>query len=117
MEGNERHVQEPLKCTGMEKCKPVDFPMTAEEFNVDDRRKTEAQQKVLQEGAARLYCRGTALAVYISQRPSRSERGGLSVRQEKAIQLGKGEVFVQICERLPAMRSLLSVAARGEYQR
>ena len=67
MEGNEKHVQELLRCTGMETCKPVNSPMTAEDFKDDDRKKTEAQLKVLPQGAARLYRRGTALAVYMSQ--------------------------------------------------
>ena len=65
--GNEKHVQELLKCTGMEKCKPVQSPMTAEHFQDDDREKTEAQRKVLPGGVARLYRRGTALAVFMSQ--------------------------------------------------
>ena len=30
LEGNEKHVQELLRCTGMETCKPVNSPMTAE---------------------------------------------------------------------------------------
>ena len=51
----------------METCKPVNSPMTAEDFKDDDRKKTEAQLKVLPQGAARLYRRGTALAVYMSQ--------------------------------------------------
>ena len=67
LEGNEKHVQELLRCTGMETCKPVNSPMTAEDFRDDDRKKTEAQLKVLPQGAARLYRRGTALAVYMSQ--------------------------------------------------
>ena len=51
----------------METCKPVNSPMTAEDFKDDDRKKTEAQLKVLPQGAARLYRRGTAFAVYMSQ--------------------------------------------------
>ena len=51
----------------METCKPVNSPMTAEDFKDDDRKKTEAQRKVLPQSTARLYRRGTALAVYMSQ--------------------------------------------------
>ena len=51
----------------METCKPVNSPMTAEDFKDDDRMKMEAQLEVLPQGAARLYRRGTALAVYMSQ--------------------------------------------------
>ena len=47
LEGNEKHVEELLRCTGMETCKPVNSPMTAEDFKDDDRKKTEAQRKVL----------------------------------------------------------------------
>ena len=36
-----------LRCTGMETCEPVNSPMTAEDFKDDDRKKTEAQLKVL----------------------------------------------------------------------
>ena len=39
LEGNEKHVQEQLRCTGMETCKPVNSPMTAEDFKDDDRRR------------------------------------------------------------------------------
>ena len=64
MEGNDKHVQELLRCTVMETCKPVNSPMTAEDFKDDDRKKTEAQLKVLPQGAAaqRLQstCRRTA---------------------------------------------------------
>ena len=41
LEGNEKHVQELLRCTGMETCKPVNSPMTAEDFKDDDRKKWE----------------------------------------------------------------------------
>ena len=51
----------------METRKPVNSPMTAEAFKDDDRKKTEAQLKVLPQSTARLYRRGTALAVYTSQ--------------------------------------------------
>ena len=43
LEGNEKHVQELFRCTGMETCKPVNSPMTAENCKDDDRKKTEAQ--------------------------------------------------------------------------
>ena len=47
---NEKHVQELWRCTGMETCKPVNSPMTAEDFKDDDRKKTEAQLKVFAAG-------------------------------------------------------------------
>ena len=57
----------------METCKPVISPMTAQDFKGDDRKKTEAPLKVLFQSTARLYRRGTALAVYMSQdRPNPS---------------------------------------------
>ena len=32
MEGNPKHIQELLKTTGMESCKSVNTPMTAEDY-------------------------------------------------------------------------------------
>ena len=57
--------------------------MTAEDFKDDDRKKTEAQLKVLPQGAARLYRRGTALAVYVAGPPG-PQCSSLSARHEDA---------------------------------
>ena len=85
----------------METCKPVNSPMTAEDFKDDDRKKTEAQLKVLPQGAARLYRRGTALAVYMSQdRPDLSAAAcQLATRMQEPTEYDweRLEAIVQIC--------------------
>ena len=84
LEGNEKHAQELLRCTGMETCKPVNSPMTAEDFKDDDRKKTEAPLKVLQQGAARLYRRGTAPRSLHVAGPPGLQCSSLSARHEDA---------------------------------
>ena len=73
LEGNPKHIQELLKTTGMESCKPVSSPMTAEDYKDDDSKKTDLQRRELTGAEAKLYRRGTALCVYISQ-----DRGDIS---------------------------------------
>ena len=65
-----KHVGGTLRELGCQETKgapPMFSPMTAEDFKDDDRKKTEAQMKVLLQGTAGLCRRGTALAVYMSQ--------------------------------------------------
>ena len=69
MEGNPKHIQE----AGMESCKSVNTPMTAEDYKDDDSKKTDFQRRELTVAEAKLYRRGTALCVYISQ-----DRGDIS---------------------------------------
>ena len=73
MEGNPKHIQELLKTSGMESCKSVNTPMTAEDYKDDDFKKTDFQRRELTVAEAKLYRRGTALCVYISQ-----DRGDIS---------------------------------------
>ena len=73
MEGNPKHIQELLKTTGVESCKSVNTPMTAEDYKDDDSKKTDFQRRELTVAEAKLYRRGTALCVYISQ-----DRGDIS---------------------------------------
>ena len=47
MEGNSKHIQELLKTTGMESCKSVNTPMTAEDCKDDDSKKTDFQRREL----------------------------------------------------------------------
>ena len=67
VEGNPKHVWELLKATGMESCKSVNPPVTAEDHKDDDSKKTDFQRRELTVAEAKLYRRGTALCVYISQ--------------------------------------------------
>ena len=117
LEGNEKHVQLLLKVhrDGDEQAREVTHDSGGLQC-IDDRTKTEAQ-KVLQDGASWVYRRGTALAVYMSQdRPDLSAAACQFARRMR-YNCKKAEALVQTCERFPAMRSLLSMAARGEYQR
>ena len=66
LEGSEKYVSELLKCIGMETCRLENTPMTAVDYKEDDRNKTEQQMKPLLNSDARLYRRGTVVAVYIS---------------------------------------------------
>ena len=81
-----------------------DVEVQASEIHLkdDDRKKTQAPR----------YC---ARSVHVA-RPSRPQRGGLSARHENAgtnrVRLAEAEALVQKCDCLPAMRSLLSMAAR-----
>ena len=61
MEGNPKHIQELLKTTGMESCKSVNTPITAEDDKDDDSKKTDFQRRELTVAEAKLYSRGTAL--------------------------------------------------------
>ena len=83
LESNEKHVQELLRCTGMERCKPVNSPITAEDFKDDDRKKTWAQPKVLPQGAARLSPRHRARSLHIAGPPG-PQCSSLTTRHEDA---------------------------------
>ena len=75
MEGNSKHIQELLRTTGMESCRSAfaNSPMTAEDHKDDDSKKTDFQRRELTVAEAKLYRRGTALCVYISQ--DRGDKG------------------------------------------
>ena len=87
-------------------------PMTAEDFNDHGRTKTECKK-----GPQGCIAAGTALAVHMSQ--DRPDLSGTACQFARRTQYNCERLkrFVQMCERLSAMRSLLSMAARGEYQR
>ena len=44
MEGNPKHIQELLKTTGLESCKSVKSPMTVQDYEDDDSKKTDFQR-------------------------------------------------------------------------
>ena len=73
MEGNPKHIQELLKATDVESCKSVYMPMTAEDYKDDESKKTDFQRRELAVAEAKLYRRGTASCMYISQ-----DRGDIS---------------------------------------
>ena len=68
MEGNPKHIQELLNATGMEFCKSVNTPMTAEDYKDHDSKKADFQRRELTVAEAKLYRRGAAFFLCTSRR-------------------------------------------------
>ena len=84
VEGNAKHVRALLRCVGMEECRTVTTPMLAEDYKNDVRKLKPQERRLLNRHDARLYRRGTALAVYISQdRPDISAAACKSFKRRK----------------------------------
>ena len=64
VEGNEKHLKELLKCTGLEACRPVSTPLTPEDLKDN---KDNADEKKLDSGETKMYRKATALIVYMAQ--------------------------------------------------
>ncbi len=64
VQGDEKHLTELLRCTGLEGCRPVGTPLAPEDLkDVKD----EDNEKKLNSSETRIYRKATALIVYISQ--------------------------------------------------